>query len=140
VSQHTLGPVDAFVKALNAHDPKKLGEQLAENVTYWEANLPAPITGRKAVEDHFRENWKPFPDAAIKVVNRVASGDFVVDEVSWSGTHKGPLKTPKQTIPPTGKRVEGLAVGVAKVEKGKISRMSIYYDNLAYMAQLGLMG
>lgn len=140
MSQHTLSPVDAFVKALNAHDAKTLGEQLAENVTYWEANLPAPITGRRAVEDHFRENWKPFPDASIKVVNRVASGDFVVDEVTWSGTHKGPLKTPQQTIPPTGKRVEGLAVGVAKVEKGKISRLSIYYDNMAYMAQLGLMG
>lgn len=139
MSQHTSGPVDAFLKALNAHDAAKVGEQLSENVTYWEANLPAPITGRKAVESHFRENWKGFPDAAVQVTNRIASGDWVVDEVTWSGTHKGPISAPGQTIPATGKRVQGLAVGIAKVEKGKISRMNIYYDNMAYLAQLGLL-
>ena len=142
MSQHTGSPsalADAFVNALNAHDASELGQLLAENVTYWEANLPSPITGRMAVENHFRENWKSFPDAKIQVVNRVASGDWVVDEVTWSGTNKGPIVAPGQTIPATGKRAQGPAVGVAKVEMGKISQMKIYYDNMSYLAQLGLM-
>lgn len=137
MSQHT-GIADAFLKALNAHDVAKLGEHLADNVTYWEANMPAPITGRKAVEDHFRENWKAFPDANVQLVNRMASEEWVVDEVAWSGTHKGPINAPGQTIPATGKRAQGPAVAVARTEKGKITRLSIYYDNLAFMMQLGL--
>ena len=138
MAQHT-GVADAFVKALNAHDVAKLGDTLAEDVAYWEANLPSPIMGRRAVENHFRENWKSFPDATIRVTNRIVGEDSVVDEVMWSATHKGPINAPGMTIPATGKKVQGLAVGVAKVEKGKIARLNIYYDNMAYLAQLGVM-
>ena len=131
---------DAFQKAVNAHDARKVGELLTEDVTYWEANLPAPIHGRKAVEEHFRENWKPFPDATIRSVNRIVSGDWVADESEWTGTHKGPIQAPGQPpIPATGKRVSGKAVAIARAEKGKVKQLSIYYDNMAFMAQLGLM-
>jgi len=147
MSSHTGSPMsasavaDAFLNALNAHDANRIGELLAEDVAYWEANLPAPIKGRKAVEDHFRENWKPFPDASIRFTNRIASGDWVADESEWSGTHKGPLQTgPGQPpIPPTNKRAHGKAVSVAHVQGGKVKSLNIYYDNMAFMAQLGLM-
>ena len=131
---------DAFNKALNAHDAAKIGELLAEDVSYWEANLPAPIKGRKAVEDHFRENWKPFPDASIRSINRIVSGEWVADESAWSATHKGPIQAPGQPpIPPTNKRVQANAVAIAHVLGGKVKSLNIYYDNMAVMAQLGLM-
>lgn len=130
---------EAFTAALNAHDATKLGEQLAENVTYWEANLPAPLEGREAVEAHFQENWKAFPDATVRVVNRIAGGDWVVDEMLWSGTNEGSIEMPGQPpIPATGKRAEGPGVAVAKAEKGKIASLKVYYDNLAFLMQLGL--
>jgi len=131
---------DAFQHALNAHDAARVGELMADDVTYWEANLPAPIHGRRAVEDHFRENWKPFPDATIRSVNRIVSGDWVADESEWTATHLGPLETPGQPpIPATNKRISGKAVAVARAEHGKVKQLSIYYDNMTFMAQLGLM-
>lgn len=139
---HERTPVDladALMNAVNAHDASKLGDVLADDVTYWEANLPSPINGRRQVEDHFRENWRSFPDATIRLVNRVVSGDWIADEMMWSGTHKGPISAPGMTIPPTGRQAHGPAVGIARIEHGKIRHLNIYYDNLSYMAQLGLM-
>src|SRR3989304_6851363 len=68
---------DAFENALNAHDIDGLGNLLADDVTYWEANLPGPIHGREAVKDHMRENWKSFPDSHLRLANRVGSGGRV---------------------------------------------------------------
>lgn len=136
----TRALADAFNRAQNAHDAAKIGQQLAEDVVYWEANLQQPIKGRKAVEEHFRENWKAFPDASIKVANRILSGDWVAEEGDWTATNKGPLNVPGQPpLPATGKRVGGKYVAVAKAEKGKVASLNIYYDNLAFLSQLGLM-
>ena len=132
---------EAFMEASNRHDVAKMSEMLADNVSYWEANLPAPIKGRDAVAMHFRDNWKVFPDSNIKMLNRVESGDWVVDEVEWTGTQKGPINVPGQPpIPATNKRAMGKAVSVAKVTGGKIESLNIYYDNMAFLAQLGVMG
>ena len=131
---------DAFENALNEHDVEGLGNLLADDVTYWEANLPGPIHGREAVKDHMRENWKSFPDSHLRLVNRVESGDWVADETEWTATHKGPINVPGQApIPPTGKQMKGMAVAVGQTREGKVHRLNIYYDNMAFMAQLGLM-
>ena len=131
---------EEFTNAQNAHDGAKLGELVADDVAYWDPSLPAAITGRMAVENYFKESWKSFPDANVKVLNRIESGDQVVDEVEWSGTQKGAINVPGQPpIPPTGKRVWGKAVAVARTKAGKITSLSVYYDNMSMMTQLGLM-
>ena len=131
---------DGFLKALNAHNVAKIGENLAEDVTYWEANLNQPIKGRRAVENHFRGNFASFPDASIKFTSTVEGGDRIASEGVWAATNKGPLTIPGQPpIPATGKRAEGKFASVARVEKGKIKELNLYYDNLQFLAQLGLM-
>jgi len=131
---------DAFENALNAHDIDGLGNLLADDVTYWEANLPGPLSGREAVKQHFRENWKSFSDSHLRLVNRVESGDWIADETEWTATHTGPINVPGQApIPATGKRMKGMAVAVGQTREGKVHRLNIYYDNMAFMAQLGLM-
>ena len=143
MSSHTgniVALAEDFFKAMNSHDPAKIAAFFAEDSTFWEASLPAPIKGKKAVEEHFRENWKAFPDSTVKLLNRITSGEWIADEVEWSGTHKGPIQAPGQPpIPPTGKHILGKAVAYVQTSKGKVKQMNIYYDNMAVMAQLGLM-
>ena len=132
---------EMFMEASNRHDVSKVSELLADNVTYWEPTLPAPINGREAVSMHLKDGWKVFPDSNLKLLNRVESGDWVVDEVEWAGTQKGPIDMPGQMpIPATNKRAMGRAVSVAKVSGGKITSVNVYYDNMGMLAQLGLMG
>lgn len=131
---------DAFINAQNRHDIASLGQLVAENVSYWDPGLPAPITGRQAVENYFAEGWKSFPDTTIRLLNRIATEDQLVEELEWSGTHQGPINIPGMPpIPPTGKRASGKAVSVARLKEGKIVSANVYYDNMSFMAQLGLM-
>ena len=44
-----------------------------------------------------------------------------------------------QTIPATGKQAKRWFVAVAERAGDKISNMRIYYDNLPFLAQFGLM-
>ena len=130
---------EAFQQALNTHDVAKMGALLAEDVMYWEANLPQPLKGRKAVQDHYRENWKAFPDASLRFTATVEGGDRIAGEGTWSATNKGPITMPGQPpVPATGKRAEGRFASVARVEKGKVKELNIYYDNMQFLAQLGL--
>lgn len=130
---------DAFNNAQNRHDVPKLLELVADNVSYWDPSLPAPITGRKAFENYWRESFKTFPDANVKVLSRITSEDQVVDEVEWTATNKGPINIPgAPAIPATGKRVSGKAVAVARTKDGKVTSLNVYYDNFAMMTQLGL--
>lgn len=130
----------AFYEALNAHDVAKLGEQLSDDIMYWEASLPDPINGREAVQKHFKGNWETFSDTTVKLVNRIESGEWIADQMEWTGTNTGPIEIPGQPpIPATGKQAQATAVAVVRTEEGKIADLKVYYDNLGVLAQLGIM-
>ena len=113
---------------------------MAEDLTYWEANLPEPINGRGAVEAPFRENWEAFPDPSVKVVNRLVSGDWLAEEGGWNGTNSGPIRMgPGQTTPATRKQARGSYVAVVETSGDKISSIRICHHNTTFLAQLGLM-
>ena len=69
-------------------------------------------------------------------------------ELLITGTHKGPLRHgfdrrllgPKSdgVLPPTGNRIELRGCVVYKVEGAEISESHIYYDQLEFLNQLGL--
>jgi predicted ester cyclase len=65
------------------------------------------------------------------------AGETVVLELTWRGTHEGPLQTPKGSIPATGKSIEIRACAVIQVagEKGKSQRH--YFDMATLFQQIG---
>ena len=60
--------------------------------------------------DQFIAGWQGWatalPDSKATIHNAFVSGDTVVLEVTWRGTHKGPLQTPTGPIAATGKPIE----------------------------------
>ena len=81
-----------------------------------------------------------FSDLAHRVVSYVEQGDAFADEWVFVGTHTGPVVLPDGTeVPPTGKRVEMPGMELVRIRDGKIVVDNLYYDNLAVLAQLGLM-
>ncbi|MFQ5553498.1 MAG: ester cyclase [Thermoplasmata archaeon] len=130
---------DGFLAALQAQDENKAVEYLTDDVNYWEANMQEPIHGVEAVKDHFRQNWGSFTETQFKVVNRIVSGDWGTDEGEWTGTNTGPIETPDQTIPATGKQARLAWVAVGKRSGDKLSELRVYYDNVSVFAQLGIM-
>jgi predicted ester cyclase len=60
-----------------------------------------------------------------------------VFEVSWRGTHKGPLLTPEGTIAPTGKRIDVRACMVVEVAEDKVRAQCHYFDMGTLLKQIG---
>jgi predicted ester cyclase len=67
-----------------------------------------------------------------------SAGDLVVAEGHWGATHTGPLATPDGDIPATGKSVRLPFVVVMRTAGERVASVHVYYDQLAFMAQLGL--
>jgi predicted ester cyclase len=72
----------------------------------------------------------------MKITNIVESGDWVVVESRFTGTHTGPLVDPGGSIPATD--VEAPRVDVFEVRGGKIVAHRGSFGNLDLMTQLAL--
>jgi steroid delta-isomerase-like uncharacterized protein len=84
------------------------------------------------------QGWaKAFPDSKATFNNAFASGTTVVLELTWQGTHTGPLETPAGTIAATGKRIEvrGCVVSELVGDKTKVQRH--YFDMATLLEQIG---
>jgi SnoaL-like polyketide cyclase len=62
------------------------------------------------------------PDSKATFHKAVVSGETVLLEVTWNGTHTGPLQTPTGSLAATGKRIELRAVSM-NVENRRILDM-----------------
>ena len=97
-------------------------------------------TGFDAFIDFQKQYTVAFPDSKIELVRAVESGDTVMAEGVWSGTHTGPMTAPDgTTIPPTGKQAKIPFTEVEVVRDGKVVESHLYFDMMAFMGQLGLM-
>jgi ketosteroid isomerase-like protein len=57
----------------------------------------------------------------------------------YSGTHTGVLATPQGDLLPTGRKLELRFRDVFQVKAGKAVAHRLYFDNVEFLTQLGLM-
>src|SRR5258708_33869766 len=79
------------------------------------------------------------PDSRMEMTAIIESGNRVVGEGTYSGTHTGPLGTPQGEVPPTGRKLMLPLCDVIEVAAGRITQIRAYYDQMTFAAQLGLM-
>jgi steroid delta-isomerase-like uncharacterized protein len=110
---------------------------LTSDAHYHEFGTERAIEGPEQIIQLF-EGWKTaFPDAAGTVTSSVASGDTAVLEVTWKGTHTGPLTTAAGTIPASGKSQETPAAVFYVFEGAKIKASRHYFDAMTLLKQIG---
>jgi steroid delta-isomerase-like uncharacterized protein len=97
--------------------------------------LPVPDGVRMMLQGYV----SGFPDNRFDVKNVVESGDQVVMEGDWVGTHEGPLPLPDgSAVPATGRSVRAPFVTVFRVREGRIVSHRGYWDLAGFLGQLGL--
>lgn len=79
-----------------------------------------------------------FPEMEISVDNQVVGDGQIVNEISTTAVHNGPLQTPAGAIPATGKSVEFTVCEVWGIRDGKVASLRNYQDAASLMRQLGL--
>lgn len=98
----------------------------------------AALTGREAIGQFVGGMHSSFSDWHHDVTIE-GIGDLVVVEGTWNGTHTGPMPGPDGEIQPTGKRASVPFAGIVRVRDGRLASVHNYFDQVTFMAQLGLM-
>jgi steroid delta-isomerase-like uncharacterized protein len=88
--------------------------------------------------------WKgwaaAFPDSKATFENAYVSGDKVVLEITWRGTHTGPFSLPKGPIAATGKKIEVRSCVVSELTGEKVKLQRQYFDMATMLQQIGVVG
>src|SRR5229473_4713311 len=127
----------ASITAYNEKDWSKAKDMLAADAVYDEKGTHRRIQGVGAIIEAFQGWANAFPDSKATFVSEFASGDTAVLEVVWKGVHTGPLQTPTGIIPASNKRIELPACQVLKVEGGKVTSFTHYFDMVTLLTQIG---
>jgi steroid delta-isomerase-like uncharacterized protein len=124
--------------AFNAHDEAGIREHYADDVVM-QAPGSMRLEGADAATEYAATWLRAFPDAKVELESEIASGDQVVYEFTFEGTHENTLAGPAGEIPATGRRVTGKGVQIFRVQDGKIVEDHLYFDQVEVLTQLGLM-
>jgi predicted ester cyclase len=98
----------------------------------------ARVQGREQVGALWGAFISAFPDGQLTELLRLDCGEYIVSENNLSGTHTAPLATPQGEIPATGNHVSVDGVSIFKIENGEIKSEHLYFDQMTFLGQLGL--
>jgi predicted ester cyclase len=128
----------SLIEALNARDLGLWSRHLAEDYAAEHPGVSILLDKSRSIAYHQRF-VTAFPDIRFEVLGVIAEGDRVLIQWTGSGTHTERLATTTgRTIPPTRRRVRVPGAMLTEVREGKIVRGWFYWDQLAFLAQLGL--
>jgi ketosteroid isomerase-like protein len=132
--------VDVAERSIGARDWEAYGRLFAKDLLMMTPGLPGLTTGRDARVKLVQGIMAPFPDGQVQVERGFGQGDWGCIEVLFTGTHTEPMPGPGGAeIPPTNKPVKLPYCMIMKFKDGLVSELYEYYDQVALLAQLGLM-
>jgi len=127
------------VEAFNASDWEEYKTAMTSDCVYDEVGTSRILRGVGEIIRCLQEWKQAMPDVRGTVTNAWAVGNTVVLEITWKGTHTGPLQGPSGMVPPTGKQQTTRAGWVLNFDGGKIKDSRHYFDMFSFMQQLGIL-
>ncbi len=129
------GHANSLLEAFNNADWDTV-RNLFGSATYNELGTQRSLSGEDYIEA--LQGWKAaMPDAVGTINNVIQTRDQVVQEVTWTGTHTGPLATPDGEIPASGKHQTTSAVLVSDYDGDQLKESRHYFDMLTLRQQIG---
>jgi predicted ester cyclase len=128
--------VQRLENAMNKRQLDDLDDVVAADfVRHCEATPQVDVRSREQFKEFLRQYDAGFPDNVQTFTHIVAEGDMIGVFATYEGTHSGQMGP----FAPTGKRVKFDFAGVFRVEGGKLAEFWVTWDNMAVLAQLGLL-
>jgi steroid delta-isomerase-like uncharacterized protein len=126
--------IKKWLDAMNEHNVNKMSALSSKDAIGDEVADPPPAQGRDQIAKSYQELFKGFSDSKAEILNIFSGRGQVLAEVRWSGTNRAEFRG----TPATGRFVDIRIAYVFKIEKGKISRVTEYYDGATVASQMGL--
>ena len=137
-AQDAMAVVQAYMAAWNQHDAAAAAALFTDDVTYYDASVGSPLTGRDAARMKIIESFlNAVPDARWERTGEtITAGGAVATEWTFSGTNTGAWS---DGTPATGKSFSFTGMSMFQIVDGHIRYQADYYDALGFFTQLGLM-
>jgi steroid delta-isomerase-like uncharacterized protein len=129
---------DTHYKGINAKDTDLVASTVADDVVT--LTPQGEMRGIEAFRQFGEAFFKASPDATITIDRTFEDGNTLITEGTYTGTHSGDLVSPEQTLPASGNSFSFRYVDMMTFKGDKIVDHRIYWDNLAFMMQLGALG
>jgi steroid delta-isomerase-like uncharacterized protein len=129
---------EAPILAYNEKDWNKVRTCVTPNVVYDEIATHRRAKGPDEVIRLWQGWAAAFPDSKATIHNALVSGESVVLEVTWKGTHKGALQMGELTVAPTGRAIEIRACVIADLIGEKVALQRQYFDIATLQQQIGM--
>ena len=108
--------------------------------TFTDESIEVVYRGPKEIGKTVEIYATAFPDMHRETYRFYTTGDIVVVQLALQGTHLGPLRLPRGTIPPTGKKMDAPCCDVFELTNEKIKRFDCYPEGSVVLTQLGVIG
>jgi steroid delta-isomerase-like uncharacterized protein len=125
------------VIAYNEKDWDRARAALAPEVVYDEVGTHRKLKGVDDVLTAWKGWATAIPDSRATFQSETVSGNTAVLEITWKGTHSGPLNTGDREIPATGKKIELRAIQVVDVANDRVRSVRQYFDMGTLLQQIG---
>ncbi|GGV78091.1 ester cyclase [Streptomyces griseoloalbus] len=120
-------------------DLRVVAELYAQNAVAYTPEA-GELHGRDEIVEYWRQIKTAVPDARYESLHTFEVGSTAIDEGYFSGRNTGPSQSPDgRSVPATGKEIRIRGVDLATVEDGRIVSYRLYFDQLAFLEQLGLL-
>jgi steroid delta-isomerase-like uncharacterized protein len=106
--------LDRYVASVNAHDTAPFAELFTEGYVQHSGRSPSGLPAQMTT---FQRLFESMPDLAMRIEDRVISGDKVVARTTYSATHTQTIRG----IPPTGKAFSFQTIDIWRVQDGKFA-------------------
>jgi steroid delta-isomerase-like uncharacterized protein len=131
----------ALIAAYNDRNWERAKNSITADFVYDEVATGRKITGADETLAAWKGWAEAFPDSKGSFQSsHVTEQGVVVLELTWTGTHQGPLQTPKGPIAPTGKRIEVRGCAVMEISGEKARTQRHYFDMATLLQQIGVAG
>jgi limonene-1,2-epoxide hydrolase len=99
------------------------------------------IHGRDNIVEYWRQMTDAIPEATYEPVYSYEIGNTAIDEGFFHGKNTGPIQLASgESLPATQKEIRIRGVDFATIdEDGRIASYRLYFDQLDFLGQLGLL-
>jgi steroid delta-isomerase-like uncharacterized protein len=128
-----------LIIAYNDKKWDKVKAAITSDFLYDEVGTARKVEGADQTVAAWKGWAEAFPDSKASFDRAYAAGnDTVVLELTWRGTHQGPLGTTMGNIAPTGKSIEVRAVAIVEMKGEKARSQRHFFDMATLLQQIGL--
>jgi steroid delta-isomerase-like uncharacterized protein len=136
--QQLIDAAKAPILAFNQKDWDAVRASVSPDFVYDEVATGRKVQGVDQVIPLWQGWATAFPDATASFQREASTDDLVVLELTWRGTHQGPLPTANGPIPPTGNLIDVRACMIVEVAGDKATLQRHYFDMATLVQQIGV--